>query len=902
MASFEELVAQTSLRSAAVPDLQRDECLAATRAYIEQQRENINHRHRFGASGADVVRSLSNVADVVLRGAFQFALAELPGRASLVSRVSLCALGGYGRRELSPGSDIDVCLLYEGDLDDNIRELNQYLVPFLWDAGFKVGYGIRGIGQAIELAHEDIKAFTSFLEARLLAGDSTLFARMRLSTREHQAGNLGADFIEHKVRDRYEGLSPDHRDLYALEPNIKENAGGLRDFHTALWLLMMAYGTNTLDEAMAQGLITPEEQLDFAGGLDFLWRIRNELHFRAEKQDDTLTYASQQHVAKAFGYCDGTQQDVALLMQDYYASASMMRRFLRIAARICHYEGEPEEATPELKENEHTRPWIIRGTELFAGLGDGDYFKHNPPRLMEVFWRCARDKVHLSRSTERLVTENLNLVNETFRSSEPVRRYLIALCNHPLEAGNALRQAAHVGFLGRYLPEYAAVTGMIRYQNFHTYPVDEHTLRALESLEEIPRMGGPVGRALHEALENLSDPYILVLALLFHDFGKAAGEVHVEESVSITNSICDRIGLADEDREQIAFLVKNHILMNHISQYRDIDDEDIVTSFCETVRTEQRLRALFLLSYADLYAVGPAVWNDWKGTLLMQLYLRAMKRISGRAETVGQEHWNTLKAESVLVATDEDFRHEVRGHLEGLGQRYFVAFTPEQMARHIACLTEGRQSGVAMRATPIENAGMSEVVICTQDRQGLFAAIAGCFSSQLVDVQSAALFTRPDGWVVDVFTVMDAWQRQPLTHRQADALRRVLRGVLLDGEDVREHVERSRRRLFALLKPPLPVQTRVEFDNGSSRVHTVIDLETGDRTGLLYDITRAMAELGLDISTARIVTDARRVRDSFYVTANRAKIEDELRQTEIREALIRAIHPRTAAETKGDHA
>ncbi|MCP4641048.1 MAG: [protein-PII] uridylyltransferase [bacterium] len=900
MGSFEELVAQTGVRDAAVAELPRDECLAAARAYIEQQRENINHRHRFGASGADIVRSLSNVADEVLRGAFQFALAALPGRASLVSRVSLCALGGYGRRELSPGSDIDVCLLYEGELDENIRQLNQYLVPFLWDAGFKVGYGIRGIAEAIELAHEDIKAFTSFLEARLLAGDSTVFARMRLSMREQQAGDLGAEFVQHKVRDRYDGLPEDHRDLYTLEPNIKENAGGLRDFHTALWLLMMAYGTNTLDEALAQGLITPEEQLDFAGGLDFLWRIRNELHFRAEKQDDTLTYASQQRVAKAFGYCDGPQQDVALLMQDYYAAASMMRRFLRIAARICDYEGTSDAEAPELTENDRPLPWVIRGAELFAGLGDPDYFKHNPPRLMELFWRCARDKVHLSRSTERSVTENLSLVNETFRSSEPVRRYLIALCNHPLEAGHALRQAAHVGFLGRYLPEYAAVTGMIRYQNFHTYPVDEHTLRALESFTGIPEMDGPVGSVLREALENLSDPYILVLSLLFHDFGKVAGEVHVEESMRLTEGICDRIGLPREDREQIAFLVKHHILMNHISQYRDIDDEDIVTSFCDTVKSEQRLRALLLLSYADLYAVGPSVWNDWKGTLLMQLYLRAMKRLSGRAETVGEEYWNTPKAEKALATVETRLQPEVRPHLEGLGQRYFVAFTPAQVAQHIECVAEARECGLAMKATRVENAGMSEVVICTQDRQGLFAAIAGCFSSQLMDVHSAALFTRPDGWVVDVFTVMDAWQRQPLTHRQAGALERMLRGVLLEGQDVGEHVENSRRRLFALLQPPLPVQTRVEFDNGSSRIHTVIDLETGDRTGLLYDITRAMAKLGLDISTARIVTDARRVRDSFYVTQDRAKIEDEIRHVEIREALIRAIHPRTTAETKGD--
>jgi [protein-PII] uridylyltransferase len=389
------------------------------------------------------------------------------------------------------------------------------------------------------------------------------------------------------------------------------------------------------------------------------------------------------------------------------------------------------------------------------------------------------------------------------------------------------------------------------------------------------------------------------MAVLFHDLGKAAGEVHVAESVHLTRQICRRIGALPEDEERIAFLVKHHILMTTISQYRDIDDEDIVRQFAETMKNEQRLRALFLLSYADLRAVGPTVWNDWKGALLLTLYLRSVKRLLGKAETVDEEYWRSAKAAAVAAAAPADMRNEVEAHLQGLGQRYFVAFQPEQIARHIESVAEVRRDGLAVKFNANAVTGLTEVVICTRDSHGLFSKIAGCFASQLVDINEAALFTRPDGIVIDCFTVCSAKHLRPLTPAEEEKVEETLRAVLRGGEDVQAHVDRATKRLFALLQPRVPVPTRIEFDNESSRSHTIIDIETGDRTGLLYDITHAMSESGLDIATARIVTDARRVRDSFYVTCNSGKIESEEVHAVIREAIHNAIHPRAAAEAKG---
>lgn len=898
-ADFRELVTLAQLHPAAFLEVPRAECIAATRSYIAQERQASRAKHDVGESGLNVLRMLTNSADKLLRGVLEFGLVRVANRGALLSRFALCALGGYGRSELSPASDLDVCLLYDGNLDDNMRELNGFLVPFLWDIGFEVNYSIRSVGESVELARHDMKAFTCVLESRLLAGDSTTFARLKLRLRELLSqSRFNEEFVLQKVHARYDQLPAVYDDLFAHEPNIKESKGGLRDYHTALWLLMVAYGPLTVDDLVTLGVTSPEEHLALVQALDFIWRVRNELHFHAGREDDILSFDNQKHVAEAFGYGSEEEVSVNRLMQDYYLAARKLRRLLRIATQISNHPALGPQVEPALVPAR--TQIVVEEGQLAAGNEDSCWFTEQPSRLMEVFWECARHMAPLNRATERGVTRNLYLVNDSFRSSDLVRRFFIAICNRPLQAGFALRQASNAGLLSRYLPEFEAVQGLICYEDFHHFPVDEHTLRALSALAQIPAMKGPVGACLHKALEHLPDPYILTMAVLFHDLGKVKGEVHVEEGVILTKQICARIGMPEEDAERIAFIVQNHLLMTHLSQYRDIDDNEIVEQFARTMKTEERLRILFLFSYADLAAVGPDVWNDWKGALLSKLYLKAEKILLGRAEQVGEEYWKSPKANEVRALVDEELRDEVEPHLQGLGERYFLAFSPRHIAQHIRLVVQARECALAVHCSTHEETGMSEVVVCTGDRHGLFAKIAGSFTSQLVDINNAALFTRPDGIVVDCFTVSDPMRGRPLTEAQAEGVVRVLHDVLLNDREVQQLVDQSRRRLFALLQPRIAVCTQITFDNESSRTHTVIDIETGDRTGLLYDITQAIAGAGLDIATARIVTDARRIRDSFYVTLNGKKIESMETQAAIRDSLQAAIHPRNVAETKGD--
>jgi len=863
-------------------DLTPESVVDDARSFYHQQYAAIHQRHTHGESGSDVIQTISDLADDILIGLFDAALHDRTRRRT-PGRIALCALGGYGRRELAPQSDLDVCLLYQGRLDKNVRSLNEFFITSLWDIGFRSAYATRSVSESLHLARNDIDTFSSLRESRFITGNRNTFAKLQLGLQHRRAKRRAREYAPQKLAVRREELAESLRDAYATEPNLKENAGGLRDYHTALWVFSFQHDINSLDEAVSRELITPDEHLTIIESLDFIWRIRNEIHFATGRSDDTITIEHQRDVAQSFGY----GEDIGSFMSDYYSAARTVRRLYR-AARAA-VTGTDESAT--MPPGQSTDGLYVSGDSLQLPDEGSDWFAHNPVRLMEACWNCARHNVTLSRRTELSIRENLTLVNDEFRQNNIVRRFFVATCNHPLMAGQALRQAARCGLLGAYLPEFDAVCDVLRYEDFHSYPTDEHTLRAIEAIADLAEGETAVQRCLRESLENLSDPYILIMALLFHDLGKVEGDIHVEASVRITHEICQRIGMPEEDEERIAFLVHHHILMTTISQYRDIDDEETIQQFAKTMQTEQRLRALFLLSYADLSAVGPGVWNEWKGALLMRLYLRTVRVLLGRAETTGDAYWCSPKADTIREAAPETLRNQVESHIRGLGQRYFVAYTSDQIARHIDIIHRAKQHRLVVDAVADSDTGTSEIIVCTEDRPGLFAAIAGALSSHLIDVIHAAAFTAPSGIVVDSFTVSDARNGRPLTTAQTGQIEQVLHEILIDGADIGDYMERARNKIFTLLQPKVPIQTRVLFDNNSSSTHTVVDIETGDRTGLLYDLSNAFAQASLDISSSRIVTDARRVRDSFYVSRDHLQISDPDDQHTIEAAILNAIHP-----------
>ncbi len=890
--SFVDLVTLAAADPAAFRATKERDRLAAIRRHYRDAWQAARERHEAGSSGRSVLRELTASADGLVRGIVQFGLAETDAPEDLIDRFAVVALGGYGRGELSPRSDLDLCLLYTGTQDPPLCALNEYLVPIFWDVGFQMGYVFQEVSEAVALAESEPEVLTSYGQARFLFGDAGVYGAFETEIAEiqvRQEETLRAFF---RKRERKKNLPKEHRDLYSPEPDLKENVGGLRDVHVARWILGLRHGRVTLDGLEKLGHIQPEDNLDFQESVDFIWRVRNELHFHTGKAEDKLTFARQKHLAATFGYGSSGQAAIDRFMEDYYGAARSLRRLLRFVVGI----------TDKASRGEKTQNLSSRGCfavvegELSIGASDPQWFAEYSPRLMEVIWECCRRMAPLDHVSSERVKQNLYLVGDAFRSDDLVRRFFTAVCSRPHQAGLALRQAAETGLLGHYIPEFADVEGVVRYEDFHSYPVDEHTLRAVEAIGSIANAEGPIGSLLQRTLEHLRDPHILVIAIIFHDLGKAGGEEHVEEGVRLAHQICLRMGISIEDADRIAFLVEHHMLMNHIAMYRDTDDLDIVGEFAKTMGTLERLQALLLLSFADLSAVGPNVWTEWKGALLAKLYLKSEQILLGRAR-FDEFFWLAPKAKAIEAAAPEGLRPEVTTHLKQLGERYFVAFSPGQVVQHMHCLQEARECGLAVRCVNSDETETSDVVVCTRNCHGLFAKIAGCLSSHLADIRRASVFTTPDGYAVDSFTVIDATSRRPLTEGQVEALSQTLQNVLIDGEPVQGHVDRSRNRLFALNQPPVPVPTRISFDNLASKTDTVLDIETGDRTGLLYDIARLLAGYGIDFQSSHVVTDARRARDAFYIRMGDAKIEDGATQERLRAELAAVIQPLALTES-----
>lgn len=888
MEALRELARENPHEFRAVP---ARHCVAAIRGHIGRRRREIRARHDAGESGHNTLRHLTALSDEVVKTVLAFGLAHSRNPQILMSRVAICALGGYGRGEMSPCSDLDVSLLFDSVMDPEIEALNAYLNPMFWDIGYKAGYSLHSVAEATALASEDPKVYTTYAQARIISGDTTTLGRLKLSLSDVDERTKSAVLRHVRHRERLDELPAEYRDVYALEPDVKENAGGLRDFHAGLWMVMMAHGPMSLDDMANVGHISPVEHLELLDGLNFIWRVRNELHFHTGRPEDRLSYALQAHVSGAFGYGSGNPRDLGRFMEDYYQAAGRVRAFQQIAARICDQPGVS--ALFDQRQPVRARMTVYHG-QLCVDPTDKNWFTENPTRLMEVFWECARRMAPLSPATAHWVSHSLHLVNDEFRGSDVVRRYFLAICNRALQAGPALREAAKTGVLGAYLPEFAAIQGIIRYEDFHSSPVDEHTIRAVEALAAIPRMKGEVGMFLYRVLERIRDPHLLVLAILFHDLGKAAGEIHAAEGTRIAHDICGRMGLSEYDTNRVAFLVEQHMAMSNIAFYRDTDDLEVVQSFAALVKTDDLLRMLLLLTFADLRAVAPNVWTDWKGALLFKLFLKSERILTGRGDVAVENYLDLPKVDRIAEFAPPRLAGEIRHHLAALGERYLLAYSPDRIAAHMECLEEARATGLALRCLRLEETGMSEVVVCTRDRRGLFADIAGCFTALLVSVQGAALFTRGDGWVVDCFTVEDAAKRRALTDSEFDSFGALLRRVLMDGEPVRPLVERSRTKLFALQQSVVPVRTVVEYDNGASRTDTVFDILTGDRTGLLHDIAAALSAMGVDFTAAHIMTDVGRVRDAFYVRMNGQKIEDNHVLESIRHRLHEAVSPATA--------
>jgi [protein-PII] uridylyltransferase len=874
--------------------------LETFRSFYRREHERIYQLHRQGASGRLVIEERSGLMDAVMQQLYALASPTHQIREGKGGgRCAILALGGYGRRELHPCSDIDIMFLFRKQLHPCVNSLVERVLYTLWDMGLVVGHSCRSIMESVRMARKDLTIKTSLLEGRYIAGDYGIFEQFQVRLDKEVIGDKVSHFLRQKMAEleaRYEKFG---RSLYVQEPNIKESMGGLRDLHAAQWMARARYKTSALEELAQQGVIGQEDLSDLQGTLDFMWRLRNELHYLYGQKNDVLSLAVQQQVADHMGYHDGEGGfGVEHLMRRYYLHAKFLHHLSeKIIYRCLLHTSGVREIMERFRAREMGDGLVEMRGKIGIWAKNKEAFAADPLNLLRVFLRVLHHGYSLTQDMQDLIRSRVGSLDESFRTSPKAFELFLSILKEGPGLGRTLRMMHECGLLGAYLPEFGRLTCLVQYDFYHKYTVDEHTFVAFDHLEKLLRTPPAEPNEFYSIARELERPGLFKLALLLHDVGKAEGKDHVNKGSRMVASILSRFPLSEEEKELVLFLVSHHLTMVHIAERRDLDDERVIIEFAKTIRDLPRLKILYLHTFLDIKAVSPEAWTEWKSTLLWELYIKTHTVLT---RGIPEQKEDLLKAEKIREQVMKDLREEmeetlVANHLDKMPVRYLLTTSEAKIASHLRLVQHLGGSSLATRLQHFPQIGYSEFTVCTLSHPGLFANIVGVLSAHRINVLSAQIYTRSDGVVIDTFQVNNlqgmAVCNESLWQRVEAELNGVLKGSI-QVEDLIAANRKGYRERFG--KKVLALPPRVEFDNHISDAYTVIDVRAGDRLGLLYLISQTLSFLGLDIAYAKIATEVDQAMDVFYVTEREGgKVEDEARLAWIKSTLEEVLSRET---------
>jgi len=865
------------------------------RDFLGRARQLLFVEHQRGATGRTIVTQWTAVVDRVVQALYEAARASYAERYTVLDqRVALIAQGGYGRGELNPCSDIDLLVVYPQRPDAFVETVTEKVLYALWDTGLTVGHALRNLRDCVKLGGKDLKVKTALLDTRFLAGDQALYATFATLMESELLKRNAGRFFRDKVAESTERHRKFGDSVYLVEPHVKEGEGGLRDIHTAMWLAKVKYVVHDLAELLEKGVLTEGDYAEIVAARDFLWRVRNALHFMSGQHLDQLTFEFQERIAADLGYRDSPHaKAVEQFMRDYYLHARTVNRFSDDIIARCLEPTAPYRFLGRLG-GRAIRPGVrIAGSELV--VGDAAAFHDDPVLLLRVFGDAQRHGVRLSPATRRLIRANAHRIDESARRTPAAARAFLDILRWPYSVYETLREMHELDVLGAYLPEFVNLRCMAQYDRYHIYTVDEHTLRAVYRLEQLLH-----GEFKHEApqltqvMREVGGIEILYLAMLFHDAGKGQGGDHSNKGAEMARGVAARLGLNADDTAQLELLVRHHLLMHHLATRRDIHDPKLVGEFARTVGTLATLQKLYVLTFADLGATNPKLWNSWQDLLLGELYGLAVEGFE-RGVTIEQAQVAraTRIRDRVAAAIGDGVGDGLQRFLADMPDRYFLTTPEADIPRHFELV---RRLGEELLVTAVEHfpeREFSEFTVVTRDRPGLFAKLTGVLRAYGMNIGTARIATGGGGVVVDVFRVTHL-EGAPIA-RDPDRWERIQTAVgkVLAGElDVEEMVARAGRPsvLGEKIVPRLP--TKVEIDNQVSEDFTVVDVFTLDRVGILFAITNALYHLELSIHLAKITTSVDRVLDVFYVTdCDGRKIVDPGRLAFIRDTVLEELQP-----------
>jgi [protein-PII] uridylyltransferase len=873
----------------------------SVRAYLAAVRDHLLEQHDKGVSSREIVEAHADLVDALILKLFQVAEERyFENFPRLEFRIAVVAVGGYGRRELCLGSDIDLLFIHPGKVNPYVETVAELITQRLWDARLVVGAATRTLADCMRVGTEDLSTLTSYLDARLLGGDEGLFAEFERKVRAHVRRNPSA-FLEAKLAEQAQRHERFGESLYLLQPNVKEGVGALRDYHTARWVARaVRWEVDALEKLRLQGFVDDDEFAGLERALLFLWRVRNELH-RQGRKDDRLHYAAQERLAEVLGYpaAEGPLP-IERFMRDYYLHA---REVERVSRRIVDH-ARALVSRPRPRGAAADSHAVAEGFAIADGrleIPSARLLRDRPARLFAAFAVSQHHDVELSPRAERVLRQHVHLIDDRFRADPEIARFFLGILRAPIRVYRSLKQMDELGFLGAYLPEFGHLVSLWQHDHYHTYTVDVHSLFLVEQMRRILkgryREELPLATSL---MRQTREHHLLYLGGLLHDIGKGRGGGHSKRGADLVPSVCARLGLCEAEIETVRFLVLHHLTMSEMAERRDVHDPRTILRLAGLAGTRELLRRLYLLTVADIRSVSAEAWTTWKGGLLAALYRNASEWLEAHEEDEAPDRFFLRRAALRLTEMQRAVAGELSGRgldpaevnefLDAMPRRYLLNHGQSEVAAQVEAALEFQRSGRRAGVATFPAQGLGEafwgVVLFARDERGLFAQAAGVLSSCGHNILGAQAYTTRDSLAVDIFELA------PLAGgpaEEAEELRRIetrLGRVLEGDESVAALLERRRDRRPQGLRA---VPARVEILYEESDFYTVIDVQAQDRPALLYDLARTLAAEGLDVFMSRIVTRAGRAQDSFYVTDRGDKITDPERAAHIERALLQAI-------------
>jgi [protein-PII] uridylyltransferase len=882
----------------------RGKVVEILREALKQGRAEARRRFEEGGSGSATVRELSFLMDQLIRALYDFVGGHVYPLANPTEgeRLGVVAVGGYGRGEPAPYSDIDLLFLLPYKPTPHTEQVVEYILYALWDLGLKVGQATRSVEETLRQAKSDLTIRTAVLEARYIWGDQKLFLDLKRRFEAEIVKNTAADFVQAKLAERDQRHARMGDSRYVVEPNVKEGKGGLRDLHTLFWIAKYIYRVDDVDKLVDLNVLSAKEALRFARAQNFLWTVRCHLHFLIDRGEDRLTFDRQGEVGRRMGYTDhaGTR-GVERFMKHYFLIAKDVGDLTRIFCALLEVE---QERRPRFS----WRRWSLRkrsidGFAVEAGrlnVANSTAFRDDPINLIRLFHVAQEHGLDIHPGALRLITQSLKLIDAKLRTNPEANRLFLEILTSRNEPEIALRRMNEAGVFGRFVPDFGRVVAQMQYDMYHVYTVDEHTLFAIGILHKIE--AGELKEELplaSEIIHTIDSRRALYLAVLLHDIAKGRGGDHSELGAQVAERLGPRLGFTAEETETVAWLVRFHLLMSNTAFKRDIDDPQTIRNFAERVQSPERLKLLLILTAADIRAVGPKVWNGWKAALLRELYHRAIEEMSGGLVADGRNE-RIAAAQNAVRQLLPDFTDAEGDAFVAKGYPfYWLSFDAATHARHARLMREAERSQAPLTVDTRVDAkrAVTEVMLYTADHAGLFSRITGALALAGANIVDAKILTMSNGMALDTFWVQDqsggAFDRPDKLAKLAVLFENVLSGR------IKPHLELaqpgtipSRTRVFTV--PP-----RVLIDNKASLTHTVIEVNGRDRPGLLFDLTRALTGLNLQISSAKISTYGEKVVDVFYVKDLFGyKVEHERKLKDIRERLMEALGDSTTEGIK----